>query len=129
MSAGGFNPQLCNSNEIAGEERISVGQWQLYLSLIRPYERAVFISAYCILQSEPDAEEVAAKAILQGFTRLRDLRAKEQFGAWLIHITVQEARIHRSNNQTCGRDFIDELSQCCGEDKGAEDTYNSKRFF
>ena len=43
--------------------RIGVSRW-LYFDLIRPYERAVLVSAYWIPQSESDAEEVAREAIL-----------------------------------------------------------------
>ncbi len=124
MNACALNPQVRNCEEIAMVERILAGQDQLFLKLIRPYERAVFVTAYCILQSEADAEEVAVEAIRNGFMSLRALRPEEQFGAWLIHITVQEARMHRSNSYS--RDSIDEISECYGQGNGEEYTYVPK---
>lgn len=128
MDPCAFNPQVRNSDEIAMVKRICAGQSELYLSLIGPHERAVFLSAYCILQSEADAEEVAFEAIRNGFFRLRAFRAEEQFRVWLIHITVQEARMRLSNNRSCSRDSIDEISESYGQGKGEEDTYIPKDF-
>ena len=129
MDPCAFNPQVRNSGEVAMVERICAGQSQLYLSLIEPYERAVFVSAYCILQSEADAEEVAFEAIRNGFIRLPALRAEEHFGVWLIHIAVQEARMRLSNNRSYNRDSSDGISDNYGRGRGRGRHLHSKRFF
>lgn len=41
--------------------------------------------------------EVAREAILKGLIRLRAFRRDQPFRTWLIHIAVQEARMHRRN--------------------------------
>jgi RNA polymerase sigma-70 factor, ECF subfamily len=128
MSACDLDPQVNNSNDFAMVGRIRAGQQHLYLNLIQPYERAVFVSAYCILQSQAGAEEVAGAAILKGFTRLRALRSEEQFRTWLIRITIQEARMHRRNYRPQRHDFIDEISDGYEQGNREEDTYIPKDF-
>ena len=128
MDPCAFNPQVRNSGEVAMVERICAGQSQLYLSLIEPYERAVFVSAYCILQSEADAEEVAFEAIRNGFIRLPALRAEEHFGVWLIHIAVQEARMRPVT--TVVTTVIPVMGSATTMDGGGRGRHlHSKRFF
>ncbi len=57
--------------------------------------------------------EVAREAILKGLTRLRAFRRDQQFRTWLIHIAVQEARMHRRNVRNHEHGFTDEIRDSC----------------
>lgn len=73
--------------------RVKTGEHELFYELIRPCERAIFLTAMKILGNEADAEEVAQEAVLKAFTHLDQFRAEAKFSTWLIQITVNEARI------------------------------------
>src|SRR5687768_7059446 len=63
-------------------------------SLEREFEQAVRDSAnlavrvaYGVLRRREDAEEVAQEAFTRASARFRDLRAPEQFRAWIVRVT------------------------------------------
>lgn len=72
---------------------ILAGNHECYYELIAPIERRVYYTAYAILQSEADAEEVAQEAILKGFRGLRTFRGEARFSSWLLRIVINEARM------------------------------------
>jgi RNA polymerase sigma-70 factor (ECF subfamily) len=43
--------------------------------------------AYSVLRSQPDAEDVAQEAFLRAYRRMRDLRDRAKFRAWLVRLT------------------------------------------
>jgi len=49
-------PQIDNGAEVSLIERVCSGDKQAFYDLIKPYERAVYVSAFSILQNEADAE-------------------------------------------------------------------------
>jgi RNA polymerase sigma-70 factor, ECF subfamily len=81
--------------EAALIERIRSGEHELFYSLIRPYERRVYATAFAILRNEADAEDAAQDAMLKAFKYLRQFRAEARFSTWLIQIAVNEARMRR----------------------------------
>jgi RNA polymerase sigma-70 factor, ECF subfamily len=81
--------------EAALIERIRAGEHELFYSLIQPYERRVYATAFAILRNEADAEDAAQDAMLKAFKYLRQFRAEARFSTWLIQITVNEARMRR----------------------------------
>ena len=50
--------------------RILAGERDLFYDLIKPCERAVFLTAYSVLKSEADAEEVVQEAALKAYKAL-----------------------------------------------------------
>lgn len=72
--------------------RVCQGDKEAFYSLVRPYERAVYVAAVSILNNPADAEEVAQEAVLKAFTHLAEFRAEAKFSTWLIQITINEAR-------------------------------------
>jgi len=78
---------------------ILAGETQIFHTLIRPYERSVYVMALSFLRNEADAEEVAQEAFLKAYRNLKSFRGDSKFGTWLISITLNEARgrIRRKN--------------------------------
>ena len=80
--------------------RVRAGERQLFHELVRPYERAVFITAYGILRDHADAEEAAQETMIKALTHLDQLTAPEKFKGWLLQIAVNEARLKRRSNHS-----------------------------
>jgi len=72
---------------------ILAGNHERYYELIAPIERRVYYTAYAILRTEADAEEVSQEAILKGFRGLRTFRGESRFSSWLLSIVANEARM------------------------------------
>src|ERR1700747_583918 len=72
---------------------ILAGNHERYYELISPIERRVYYTAYAILRTEADAEEVSQEAILKGFRGLRTFRGEARFSSWLLSIVANEARM------------------------------------
>lgn len=73
--------------------RIIAGERDLFYALIKTCERAVFLTAYSVLKSEADAEEVVQEAALKAYKALGSFRGEAKFSTWLVKITLNEARM------------------------------------
>jgi len=73
--------------------RILKGERKLFHDLVRPYERAVYVTVYAILRNHADAEEAAQDTMIKALTRLSQLHAPDKFKAWLLQIAVNEAKL------------------------------------
>lgn len=82
---------LDGERELVGE--ILAGNHERYYELIAPIERRVYYTAYAILRTQCDAEEVSQEAILKGFRGLRTFRGEARFSSWLLSIVANEARM------------------------------------
>jgi RNA polymerase sigma-70 factor (ECF subfamily) len=71
---------------------IVAGDWELYHSLIQPYELSVYRMAVSLVKDETEAEDVAQEAFLKAFRDLGNFRGQSKFSTWLISITLNEAR-------------------------------------
>jgi len=83
------------SADAALVERIRAGETELFVELIRPYERTVFALAFSVLKNQADAEDSAQEAFLKAFKYLPQLRSAGTFKSWLFQIAVNEARLRR----------------------------------
>jgi len=72
--------------------RICAGEKELFHTLIRPYERTVYVTALSLLKSEVEAEDAAQDAVVKAFRYLKTFRSDSRFSTWLISITLNEAR-------------------------------------
>ncbi len=92
--------------------RIIAGERELFYALIKPCERAVFLTAYSVLKSEADAEEVVQEAALKAYKALGSFRGESKFSTWLVKITLNEARMRlrrvRSESEVSLQDFMDD---------------------
>jgi RNA polymerase sigma-70 factor, ECF subfamily len=86
-----------NDRVLEGERalvaEILAGNHERYCELIAPIERRVYYTAYAILRTAADAEEVSQEAILKGFRGLRTFRGEARFSSWLLSIVANEARM------------------------------------
>src|SRR5260370_37984334 len=73
--------------------RILEGEKDLFLELIRPYQRTVYATLISMLGSKGDAEDVTQDVMLKALARLHQLRRESAFGTWLIPIAITEARM------------------------------------
>src|SRR5258708_19524418 len=73
--------------------RIIAGERELFYDLIKPYERAAFMTALSVLKCEADAGEIVQEAVLKAYRALGSFRGDSKFSTWLIKITLNEARM------------------------------------
>ena len=90
-SVGGFEQDLI--------ARVQAGQTDVFYELVRPYERAVFLSALSLTRNDADAEEVAQEAILKAFKNIAGFRREAKFSTWLIQIAINEAKMKIRKNR------------------------------
>jgi len=75
--------------------RILDGENDLFLELIRPYQRTVYATLVTMLRSKEDAEDVTQDVLLKALDRLHQFRQEAAFGTWLIQIAINEARMRK----------------------------------
>jgi RNA polymerase sigma-70 factor, ECF subfamily len=88
-------------------QRIRNGETDLFYELVRPYERAVFLSAASILGNDADAEEVAQEAMLKALKNLSRFREEAKFSTWLIQIAINESKMKIRKDRRHLHDSID----------------------
>jgi DNA-directed RNA polymerase specialized sigma24 family protein len=75
--------------------RIQEGEKDLFLELIRPYQRTVYATLISMLGSKEDAEDVTQDVLLKALARLRQFGRESAFGTGLIQIAINEARMRK----------------------------------
>jgi RNA polymerase sigma-70 factor, ECF subfamily len=88
--------------------RVQAGQADAFYELVRPYERAVFLSALSLTRNDADAEEVAQEAMLKAFKNIAGFRREAKFSTWLIQIAINEAKMKIRKNRRHLYDSIEE---------------------
>jgi RNA polymerase sigma-70 factor (ECF subfamily) len=76
-------------------ERAKRGDHDAYEALVRRHERAAFRTAYLLVGSAADAEDVAQDALVKAYRALGGFRTGSPFRPWLLRIVGNEARNHR----------------------------------
>jgi RNA polymerase sigma-70 factor (ECF subfamily) len=75
--------------------RARQGDADAYEALMREHEEAAFRTAYLIVGSAADAEDVTQEAFVKAYRALGRFRASAPFRPWLLRIVGNEARNHR----------------------------------
>ncbi len=88
--------------------RVLKGERRFFHELVRPYERAVFVTIFSILRNREDAEEAAQETMLKALTRLHQLESPEKFKGWLMQIALNEARLKRRSRRDHLYESLDE---------------------
>jgi RNA polymerase sigma-70 factor (ECF subfamily) len=98
-----------NPSEAELIERVLRGDEEAFRELVRPCERAVFITTQAILKNEADAEDAAQEAVLKAFTNLAKFRGDSKFSTWLFRIATNEAlmKLRKQRHQKL-HDSLDE---------------------
>jgi len=90
---------------------ILAGDTSHFHTLIRPYERSVYMMALSLLKNEAEAEDVAQEAFLKAFRNLAGFRADAKFSTWLIAITLNEARSRLRRRQVVVMESLDQSQE------------------
>ena len=106
-SATSSDPRTLREAEMIS--RIVAGERELFYDLIKPYERAVFITAYSVLRCDADAEEIAQEAMLKAYKALYRFRGDSKFSTWLVRITLNEALMRRRRSRPGSEVPLEEL--------------------
>lgn len=81
-----------------------------FSKLTKKYSLNMYRLAVTILQNHYDAEDAVSEAVLRAYENLGKLRKPDKFKAWIMQITVNEARkIYGKNKNTFATEFIEEL--------------------
>ncbi len=94
-------------DEQALVERVRGGDSEAFYDLVRPYERAIYVAAYSILQDSAEAEDAAQETVLKAFRNLGQFRGEARFGTWLISIAINEARMRLRSRQRARLESLD----------------------
>ena len=100
-------PEIRHDSEEELIARIKAGEKQLFYDLVHPYERAVYLAAFAILQNEADAEDVSQEAVLKALSHLHQFRSEAKFSTWLIQICVNEAKMRLRRDRKDRYESID----------------------
>ena len=104
-----------SSSETGLIQRILGGEKEAFYELVRPYERAVFMTARAILHNDSDAEDAAQEAVLKAFANLAKFRGDAKFSTWLIRIAANEALMQLRKNH---RRFFESMDEQHKNDQG-----------
>ena len=88
-------------NELVLIERILAGEKELFMELVRPYQKVVFSMAVSMVKCDDAAEDVSQEALFKAFKNLSQFRGECKFSTWIIQIALNEARhrIRKSNGR------------------------------
>jgi RNA polymerase sigma-70 factor (ECF subfamily) len=117
LPTGGTNPDSAHrscipgaktlQNELVLIRRILAGERELFMELVRPYQKLVYSMAITVVKSEQDAEDVSQEALFKAFKNLSQFRGECKFSTWIIQITLNEARYRVRKKQRAPEDSID----------------------
>ncbi len=71
---------------------MSVMDDETFAKLVRENMQSIYRLALGIVHNREDAEDVAAQSVLKAYEKIHTLKKQESFRAWLMQITVNEAR-------------------------------------
>ncbi|HEY3989345.1 MAG TPA: sigma-70 family RNA polymerase sigma factor [Acidobacteriaceae bacterium] len=91
--------------------RILKGERDLFHQLIRPYERAVYMTAISILRDSAEAEDAAQEAMIKAYRGLASFRGDAKFSTWLTTITLNEARSRLRKSARVKVESLDDTEQ------------------
>jgi RNA polymerase sigma-70 factor, ECF subfamily len=87
---------------------ILAGDTQLYLQLIPPYGRTVYIMSFSCMKNEKDAEDAVQETFIRAFRDLSAFPSDSNFSTWLIRIVLNEARSRLPQQATIQIASLDE---------------------
>ncbi|WMI67509.1 RNA polymerase sigma factor [Mangrovimonas sp. YM274] len=104
--------QLCNK-----------GNQKAQMEVYNRYYRAMYNTAYRIVQDKYEAEDIMQESFLTAFTKLDSLKVYSTFGAWLKRITINNS-IHRYNKNSKHNDIhLDDVLYKVEDQSGITEDY------
>jgi RNA polymerase sigma-70 factor (ECF subfamily) len=100
------------------------GDKNAYGALVARHGESMFQVAYCITESEADAEEIVQETFLRGYRSLAGFDARADFRTWIYRIAINCALqvLNRRKSEAAvpiGEEFDDEQPAIQLADKGA----------
>lgn len=74
-------------------QQINAGDSELFWTLVSPYQKSLYMTAYSLLHNIDDATDVVQETMLKALKSLDSLRDGSRFKGWLHAIAVNEARM------------------------------------
>jgi RNA polymerase sigma-70 factor (ECF subfamily) len=93
--------------ETLRSELVLSGERELFMELVRPYQKLVYSMAITVVKSDQEAEDVSQEALFKAFKNLSQFRGECKFSTWIIQITLNEARHRIRKQQRSREDSID----------------------
>ena len=72
-------------------DQCAQGDQQAQMVVYNQYAKMVFNSAYRILSSKMEAEDIMQETFIEAFSKLSELREQERFAGWLKRIAVNKS--------------------------------------
>ena len=69
------------------------GDARAFYALVQQSENAIFMAAWAVLKNDAEAEDAATEAVLKAFADLHNFSADSKFSAWLVQLTIEQARL------------------------------------
>ena len=98
--------------------RVIAGERDLFNDLIKPCERAAFMTAFSVVRNKADAEEIVQEAALNAYKALGGFRREAKFSTWLLQITLNEARTRLRRSRSMSETSL----QYLGDDREGDYT-------
>ena len=98
--------------------RVIAGERDLFYDLIKPCERAAFMTAFSVVGNKADAEEIVQEAALNAYKALGGFRREAKFSTWLLQITLNEARTRLRRSRSVSETSLQDL----GDDREGDYT-------
>lgn len=76
-------------------QRINAGDSELFWTLVSPYQKSLYMTAYSLLHNVDDATDVVQETMLKALKSLESLRDQKCFKGWLHTIAINEARMKK----------------------------------
>lgn len=96
-------------------ERILEGETDLFVHIVRQYERMIFTIVNRILQNESTSEDVVQDIFIKVYQQLDKYKKSAKFSTWLYRVAYNETISYiRKNKKTIGLNTID--YSLCGDD-------------
>jgi RNA polymerase sigma-70 factor (ECF subfamily) len=89
--------------------RVIAGERDLFYDLIKPCERAAFMTAFSVVGNKADAEEIVQEAALKAYKALGGFRRESKFSTWLLQITLNEARTRLRRSRSVSETSLQDL--------------------
>ncbi|MDY3908381.1 MAG: RNA polymerase sigma factor [Eubacterium sp.] len=89
-----------------------------FIEEIKAIKNQMYMVAFSILKNHEDAEDAVQDALLMAYKKLYTLKKDEKFKSWMMHIVVNQAKMHiRKNSKTVCVGTVEELLQKSAEDE------------
>lgn len=100
--------------------RVLAGDVEAFALLVDRYHARALKLATGLIGDADDADDAVQEAFVRAYRHLGSYRERDRFGAWVLHIVVNQCRTHRSRSHRYVSGGSDEQLGSLLETKGTE---------